>query len=53
MYKTYGQTQDHIPVNQTPRPHRMTQELIQTYGRGRGQAHREELHGHRPFGART
>ena len=53
MYETYGQTQDHIPVNQTPRPHRMTQELIQTYGRGRGQARREELHGHQPFGACT
>ena len=46
MYQTYGQTRDHIPVNQTPRPHCMVQELIQTYGRGRGQAHREELHGH-------
>ena len=31
----------------------MTQELIQTYGRGRGQACREELHVHQPFGART
>ena len=45
-YETYSQTQDHIQVNQTPGPCRMTQELIQTYGRGRGQAHREELHGH-------
>ena len=53
MYKTYGQTRDHIPVIQTPRPHRTMQELIQTYGRGRGQAHREELHGHQPFGAHT
>ena len=53
IYKTYSQTQDHIPVIQTPRPHRMMQELIQAYSRGRGQAHREELHGHRPFGART
>ena len=54
-YETYGQTQDHIPVNQTLRPCHMMQELIQTYGRGRGrgQARREELHGHRPFGART
>ena len=51
MYQTYSQTRDHIPVNQTPGPHRMMQELIQTYGRGRGQARREELHGHRPFGA--
>ena len=31
----------------------MMHELIQTYSRGREQAHREELHGHRPFGART
>ena len=53
MYESYRQTRDHIPVIQTSGPHRMMQELIQTYGRGRGQAHREELHGHRPFGART
>ena len=53
MYKTYGQTQGHIPVNQTPGPHHMRQELIQTYGRGRGQARREDLHGNRPFGAHT
>ena len=26
---------------------------MQIFGKGRGQAHREELHGHRPFGART
>ena len=52
-YETYGSTRDHIPVNQAPGPHRTTQELIQTFGRGRGQACREELHGHRPFGART
>ena len=31
----------------------MTQELIQIFGKGRGQVHREELHEHRPFGART
>ena len=53
IYKTYGQTQDHIPVTQIPGPRRMTQELIQAYGRGRGQAHREELHRHQPFGAHT
>ena len=53
IYETYGQTQDHIPVIQTPRPCCMTQELMQTYGRGRGQACREELHGHRPFGTHT
>ena len=52
-YKTYGPTRDHIPANQAPRPHHTTQELIQTFGRGRGQARREELHGNRPFGART
>ena len=46
MYKTYRQTQDHIPVIQTSGPHCMMQELIQTYSRGRGQSHREELHGH-------
>ena len=45
-YDTYGSTQDHISVNQAPAPHHMTQELIQTFGRGRGQARREELHGH-------
>ena len=33
MYDTYGQDTDHIPVIQTPGPHRTTQELIQTYGR--------------------
>ena len=45
-YETYGPTRDHIPVHQTPGPRRMMQELIQTFGRGRGQAGREELHGH-------
>ena len=53
MHETYGPTQDHIPVNQAPGPRRTMQELIQTYGRGRGQARREELHGHQPFGAHT
>ena len=52
-YETYGPIRDYIPANQTPGPHHTTQELIQTFGRGRGQACREELHGHRPFGART
>ena len=51
VYKTYGPTRDHIPINQAPGPRHMTQELIQTFGRGREQAHREELHGHQPFGA--
>ena len=45
-YETYGPTRDHIPVNQAPGPRRTMQELIQTFGRGRGQAHRQELHGH-------
>ena len=53
IYETYGLTRDHVPVTQTPRPRRTTQELIQANCRGRGQAHREELHGHRPFGACT
>ena len=53
MYDTYSQDRAHIPDIQTPAPHHTTQELIQAYGRGRGQAHREQLHGHRPFGART
>ena len=45
--------QDYIPANQAPGPRRMTQELMQIFGKGRGQAHREELHRHRPFRART
>ena len=53
MYETYPQDRAHIPDIKTPAPHRMTQELIQAYGRGRGQARREQLHGHRPFGAHT
>ena len=53
MYETYSQDRAHIPAIQTPAPHCTTQELIQAYGRGRGQACREQLHGHRPFGART
>ena len=53
VHETYGPTLDHIPVNQAPGPRCMTQELIQTFGRGRGQAHREELHRHQPFRART
>ena len=50
-YETYGPTRDYIPVNQAPGPRHTTQELIQTFGGGRGQACGEELHGHRPFGA--
>ena len=48
MYDTYAQDRAHIPVIQTPAPRRMMQELIHTYGRGRGQACREQLHGHQP-----
>ena len=54
-YQTYRPlpAQDYIPANQAPGPCRMTQELMQIFGKGRGQARREELHGHRPFRART
>ena len=38
--------QDYIPANQAPSPHHMTQELMQIFGKGRGQACKEELHGH-------
>ena len=34
-YETYGPTQDYIPVNQAPGPHRMTQELMQIFSKGR------------------
>ena len=52
-YQTYGPlpAQDYILANQAPSPHRMTQELMQIFGKGRGQVCREELHG--PFRART
>ena len=53
VHETYSQDRAHIPDIQTPTPHHMMQGLIQAYGRGRGQAHREQLHGHRPFAART
>ena len=46
MYETYSQDRAHIPAIQTPTPHHTTQELIQAYGRGRGQARREQLHRH-------
>ena len=54
-YQTYGPlpAQDYILANQAPGPHRMTKELMQIFGKGRGQVCREELHIHRPFGART
>ena len=52
---TYGTpaAQDYRPANQVHGPHQTTQELMQIFGKGRGQAHREELHRHRPFSART
>ena len=53
VYQTYGPTRDYIPANQAPGPCRTTQELMQIFSRGSGQACREELHGHRPFRART
>ena len=53
-YDTYGTpaAQENWPVNQAPGPRRTTQELMQIFGKGRGQTCREELHGHRPFGSR-
>ena len=55
VYHTYETppAQDYRPANQAPGPCLTTQELMQIFGKGRGQAHREELHGHRPFGTRT
>ena len=54
-YHTYGTppAQDYRPANQAPGPCQTTQELMQIFGKGRGQVCREELHRHRPFGART
>ena len=52
MYGTPA-AQDYRLANQMPGPCCTTQELMQIFGKGRGQVHREELHGHRPFGART
>ena len=46
MHETCSQDRAHIPAIQTPAPHHTTQELIQAYGRGRGQACREQLHRH-------
>ena len=53
-YYTYRTpaAQDYWPVNQAPGPCRTTQELMQIFGKGRGQTRREELHGHRPFSSR-
>ena len=48
VYHTYETppVQDYRLANQAPGPHRTTQELMQIFGKGRGQACREELHGH-------
>ena len=51
MYGTLA-AQDYWPANQAPGPRQTTQELMQIFGKGRGQTHREELHRHRPFGSR-
>ena len=45
--------QDYQPSNQSAELCRTTEELKRIFGKGRGQARREELHGHRPFGPRT
>ena len=45
--------QDYRLANQSAEPQRSTEELKRIFGRGRGQARREELHSHRPFGPRT
>ena len=54
-YQTWGPlpAKNYTPANQAPCPRCTTQELMQIFGKGRGQVHREELHGHQPFGART
>ena len=54
VYHTYETppAQDYRLANQAPGPHRTTQELMQIFGKGRGQTRREELYGHRPFSAR-
>ena len=54
-YYPYGTpvAQDYQLANQGPGPRRTTDELMQIFGKGRGQTHREGLHGHRPFGSRT
>ena len=45
--------QDYRLANQAPGPCRTTEELMRIFRKGKGQARREELHGHRPFGPRT
>ena len=51
MYGTPAAQIKHL-ANQAPGPCRTTQELMQIFEKGRGQTHREELYGHRPFGSR-
>ena len=51
-YETLA-AQDYRPANQAPGPCRTTEELMRIFRKGRGQARREELHGHRSFGPRT
>ena len=48
VYQTYETppAQDYRLTNQAPGSHQTTQELMQIFGKGRGQARREELHGH-------
>ena len=48
-YKTYGPTQDHIPVNQTPRPHHTMQELIQHLAEEEGKPARKSSMGIDPL----
>ena len=45
--------QDYWPANHSAEPCRTMEELKRIFGKGRGQARREELHGHRPFSPRT
>ena len=54
-YYSYGTpaAQDYRLANQAPGPRRTTEELMQIFGKGRGQTRREELHRYRPFGSRT
>ena len=55
VYQSYKTppAQNYRPANQAPDPRQTTQELMQIFGKGRGQVCREELHGHQPFDART
>ena len=48
VFQTYETppAQDYRLANQTPGPCQTTQELMQIFDQGRGQARREELHGH-------